>query len=217
LEYGDVSWLGNGPDGEFTASIGVERKRLRDMLSSMETGRLANHQLLGMANAYHYSYIVVEGIWRAGASNFIEIPKGYGKWETLKLGSRPFTTSSMDNFVNTLQCMLGVTVIFTPSLARTAIWITNVYRWWTAKKWSQHRSVCGKVQCRSLPVNARGRTSLVARVAMELKGVSAVRAMALAKAFPNVTALCAASIKELMEVEGIGKTTAEGIWGELRG
>jgi ERCC4-type nuclease len=217
LEYGDASWLGNGPEGEGTACVGVERKRLRDMLSSMESGRLANHQLIGMANAYHYSYVVVEGIWRSGVGEIIEIPRGRGKWEPLTLGSRKFTVSVMDNFTNTLQCMLGVMVVFTPTLERTCMWITNVYRWWTAKKWHQHRSVNGKVSCRGIPVLARGKAPLVARVAMELAGVGSDKALKLAERYPSVTALCAATREELMEIPGIGKVMAEGIAGELTG
>lgn len=214
LQFGDVAWAGNGPDGEMTAWIGVERKRLRDLINSMESGRLVAHQLPGMADLYHWSYLVVEGVWRIGATNLIEIPIGRGRWKPLESGRQRYTSAVMDNFLNSLSCMWSTTVVITPSLDRTALWLSNVYRWWTTKKWGQHKTCGGKVR-HPLPVMGVGKAPLVARVCMEFRGVGAERAMEIGRRFPSVSALCAASIEDLMEVPGVGRTTAEGVWGEM--
>jgi ERCC4-type nuclease len=210
LQFGDACWMGNGPDGEMTAWVGVERKRLRDLINSMESGRLTTHQLPGMLTHYHYTYVLVEGIWRPGRGGLIEIPIGRGQWKALELGRQRYTSSTVDNFLNSLSCMWNVTVVCTPSLDRTALWLSNVYRWWTTKKWNQHRSCRGKAT-NPLPVAGVGKAPLVARVAMELPGVGMERAMAISRHFPDVSALCAATTDELMQVEGVGKTTAQGI------
>jgi ERCC4-type nuclease len=216
LDFGDACWMGNGPNGVNTQWIGVERKRLSDMLSSMRSGRLANHQLPGMAAAYHHSYVVVEGIWRDGDNGLIEVYKGRGRgWEPLALGSERFTVSSMDNFANTLTCMLNATVVYTRSLERTGRWMCNIYRWWTSKKWEQHRSCRGKV-CHPLPVVGCGKAPLVARMVMEMRGVGVDRAMKIAKVFPTMADLCVASVDQIMTVPGVGRTTAQGVWEQIR-
>jgi ERCC4-type nuclease len=218
LEYGDCSWVGNGPDGP--VFVGVERKRLRDLLNSMESGRLINHQLLGMSRAYHYSYVVIEGIWRVGESGVIEIPKGKGQWTSSLLGSRKFPASVMDNFTNTLSVMLNTTVVFTPTMRRTSGWISNIYRWWTSKQWRQHRSANGtqRVKCRNLPVTALSEAPIVARVAMELaRGVGGDKAMSLARVFASPEELMEATRKELELVPGIGPTLAKGLWEGMHG
>src|SRR5229473_7700773 len=61
LEYGDVCMEGNGPKGKI--SIGVERKRLHDILACIDDGRY-NQQRVGMREMYDVSFLLVEGIWK---------------------------------------------------------------------------------------------------------------------------------------------------------
>jgi len=215
LAFGDCAWIGNGPGAEGAAFIGVERKRLRDFLNSMETGRLTGHQLIGMANTYHYSYVVVEGVWRENKSGVIETPKGGGRWAPLELGSRRFTASTMDNFCNSLRLQLNVTVVHTPTLERTSSWISNTYRWWTSKRWEQHRA-CQKKNCVGVPVPINGeKAPLLERVLVEFSGVGADRAKKIAAAVGSVKALVKMTASELSQIEGIGLGTAQKIVKEI--
>ena len=51
---------------------------------------------------------------------------------------------------------------------------------------------------------------------MEFKGVGPDRARRLAEVFGSVKELCAATVEELEKVEGVGRTTAENIFREVR-
>jgi ERCC4-type nuclease len=217
LQSADAAWMGNGPNGPNTAFIGVERKRLRDFLSSIETGRLTGHQLIGMANSYHYLYLVVEGIWREGHSGLIETPRAKGKWEPLDLGSRRFTVSTLDNFSNSIAIFLNVIVVFSPSLARTGAWISNTYRWWTSKQWSQHKA-CQKKHCVPMPILASGeKQSLVVRVLVEFTGVGPDKAAKIGAAAGSLRGFMAMGVDDLMAVDGVGKVMANRIIEERDG
>src|SRR4051812_5465590 len=63
LESGDVGFIGRG-EGGVPVHIGVEYKTLSDCISSMRTGRLEGHQLLGMRAdppLYDFAYLLIEG------------------------------------------------------------------------------------------------------------------------------------------------------------
>jgi len=78
LEFGDLAFEGRGPHG--ACSIVIERKRITDLIQSMESRRLSGHQLPGMAERYDYCYLIVEGIWRPGQNGELEIRNG--SWST---------------------------------------------------------------------------------------------------------------------------------------
>src|SRR3990172_8032648 len=58
LPYGDVEIVGNGPGGPVL--VGVEVKKLGDLLASMRSGRFAD-QLRGMRETYNIRWLLLEG------------------------------------------------------------------------------------------------------------------------------------------------------------
>src|SRR5258708_3403809 len=62
LSFGDAMFLGKGPEGE--CSVGFERKKLDDLITSMKDRRLSGHQLRGCWQAYTFVYLLSEGIFR---------------------------------------------------------------------------------------------------------------------------------------------------------
>lgn len=218
LAFGDYAWIGNGPGLKNAAFIGVERKKLRDLLNCVETGRLTGHQLIGMANAYHYLYVVIEGIWRQGSTGLIEIPKDGKKWGPLELGSRRFMVSVMDNFTNSLVQQLRVTVVFTPTLDRTCAWISNIYRWWTVKTWDKHTAVKAKNTAKAVPpLMPRVKAPLIQRVLLEFNQVGQGKAEKIAHVVGSVEGLAKVTTAELSDIDGIGETLAKSVVKELRG
>jgi ERCC4-type nuclease len=92
LEAGDLFFVGRGDKGAAT-TIGIEHKKVADLIASLRTGRLQGVQLPGMRAAeagatplYDYAYLMVEGeiTWneqgkltrRVGARAFREIAGG---------------------------------------------------------------------------------------------------------------------------------------------
>jgi len=215
LEYADACFLGNGPEGP--VMVGVERKALGDLLSSMQTGRLAGHQLLGLINSYHTVYLIVEGIWRTDPrSGLLEVRRGQG-WTPFGFGKRQWMTKEMDNFLNTLEVIGGVVVRTTPSMRETASLITNTYHWWS-KEWEDHKSHLaihkGRVRQDSVLLT---KPSLVRRVSAELAGISFTRSKEVDRKFKSVKEMVAASKEDWLSIPSIGEGIASSVMKELDG
>jgi ERCC4-type nuclease len=198
LTSGDASFLGYGPDGHTT--IGVERKKLRDLINSMTTGRLSGVQLVNMARHYQYFYIVLEGIWRINTKTEILEDWKRGKWSKVKLGDRVFTGRELHNFCNTLSIVCKIPIVRTGTAKHTALWLGDVWHWWQ-KRWGDHRSHRAKHMQPGIQIDvSTSRLNLVARVAQEMQGVGAVRANAIGKAFNSIHDLVRAGAEDIAAV-----------------
>ncbi len=228
MEYGDLMWTGSGPEGVCT--VGVERKALSDLVSSIQSRRLSGHQLIGMLESYDYSFLVVEGVYRAGAMGELEVRKSRGGkwgWHGLeargrkgKGGSTPMMLyRELSNYLQTLELKCGVQVIRTSDHRETAAWAAGAYRWFE-KEWEAHRSheeiyapivapVRGKVSLR--------RAGPIEICAGNLPGVDR-GAWKFGEVFKRPKDIANATVEKLMEVEGVGRVGAEKIvkWWEGR-
>ena len=211
LDYADFAWSGNGPEGP--VDVGVERKTLMDLLSSMTTGRLSGHQIIGLTHHYDWVYLLVEGIWKPDRNTGVlqHITKG-GKWGPVAQGSRRFMARDIWNFSNTLQVMCGIITVTTSNHWETARWLAACNGWWE-KKWGNHRS---HLQFQKPVTHARlSKPTLVVRMASQLAGVGWDRARKIGVLFETMEDLMAADVDDLMGVDGIGIKMAERIWEEL--
>lgn len=227
LDYADMSFLGKGADG-LPLSIGVERKTIGDLVSSINDGRLSGHQLHGLLSSYNVIYILVEGLWRPCPVTGVLEHFRRGKWQPLSYrGSKTVMARYVNNYLNTLVVMCGVHVWQTGTIKQSAQWLVDTYSWW-GKDWDKHKAhkqyqtatmACGK---RAID-NRRGgavefsKPGLVQRVAKEFKGVGFDRSQAVADHFGSVFEFVLADKKDLMKVEGIGKGLAGSIDREKMG
>src|SRR5260370_42363568 len=74
LDFGDYAFDGYGPRG--VVLVGVERKRIDDIVNSIHSGRFAGHQLPGLIETFDYSYLVIEGMFRRGDDGELTTPRG---------------------------------------------------------------------------------------------------------------------------------------------
>lgn len=215
LEYADASFIGQL--GSETVSIGVERKAMSDLLSSMQTGRLAGVQLRGLLACYDVTYLVLEGIYRPGQDGLIMVPRGR-TWVPMTLGRRRYSIRELDSFLNTIAIETGLQIRQTGTLRHTAMLIYNLYNWWQKR---EHTSHLAMHKNRFVDDGASGvllgQPSLLRRFAAELPGVGWKRSKDVAEYFGNIKAMVAADEKEWRKVAGIGKVLAERIVGELHG
>lgn len=206
LEYADYAFLGNGP-GEIPTLIGVERKALTDLLSSMTTGRLSGHQMIGLLSAYECVYILVEGIWRSDRYGILESFK-HGKWEPMSMGTRHFMAKEVTNYLNTLAILGGVKIWQTANQVQSAQWLESIYSWWQ-KPWKDHTS---HLQfCRTpAPGTAVSltRPSIMHLMIKELPGIGWKKGKAIAERFPTMWDLITAPEEDIRKVPGISKTLA---------
>ena len=208
LNYADIAFLGRGPD-DLPISIGIERKRLNDLVTSMTSGRLSGHQLPGLSAAYDIVYLIVEGIWRPNPRNgILEKPVAKG-WAPLRLGSRTFMATEILGFLNTLRICAGVYIWRTAMPRETVQYVNSLHHWWVDKAMDEHRShTLPHAPYASLSTK---RPSIVQRIAAELPGVGFGKSKSVSKRFNTILEMVMASEKDWREVEGIGKTLAKRI------
>jgi ERCC4-type nuclease len=214
LEFADAAFT--GVKGKDVVSVGVERKALSDLLSSMQTGRLAGVQLNGLLACYDVVYLVVEGIYKVDHSGRILIPRG-GSWLPFHLGRRQFTSRELDGFVNSLCIEAGFLVRETHTLHGTAMLIYNLYRWWQKES---HHSLLAMHKHR-FPDDAAGGVilqppSLARRIAAELPGIGWKRSLDVAAHFGSVERMMSASVDEWIKIPGIGKTIAKKVVDDIK-
>lgn len=214
LQYADVAWEGNGPDG-VPVHIGIERKALLDLLNSMVSGRLSGHQLIGLTNSYNYVYVLVEGMWRPRPKDGILERRSGKDWKEVAMGKRRFMYRDVANYLNTLAVRAGVTVWRTADIRESAAWLDSLYKWWN-KPWDQHSSHTRFNMTGDNGAVLLRKPSLTVRMAKELAGVGWDRARAIAAHFGHSpVALVLATEEELMQVDGVGKVLAQRIRAEL--
>lgn len=162
LEYGDCVFEGLGEDAEgkpCSVTIGCERKRLgiengrtsTDLINSMRDRRLSGVQLNGMAKAFDFVYLFIEGMWRATNTGDIEVSEDGRYWRPLYHhtggpGKHPISHRQVMSYVTTLE-LKGVTTVGnrfvirrTLNMKETASQYVDLWHWYNDKKWSEHTS-----------------------------------------------------------------------------
>lgn len=214
LEFADFAFEGSGPDGTYL--IGIERKVITDMLDSMRTGRLSGHQIPGMSQMYDRRYIVIEGRYRPSRDGYIEVNTRKGStsvWGPLR-GREQFLYAELDNFINSIEEHAGFSIKRTGNIQETAHCVANLYAYWQ-KEYTRHKAhkafYTPPNPVRLYPPNVRE------RVAKELVGVGQTKARAVAKKFKTLEAMFTAAPADWESIEGVGKTMAKRIIGEIKG
>lgn len=215
LEYGDVFFAGEGPNG--VESIAIERKCLGDLIQSMRSGRLSGHQLPGLMTTYDRVYLMVEGEWQPDKDGFIEEFK-YGRWRPYKLGQSQITYLEPASYLNTLEMVAGVRVQRTLDINESAHYIRALWRSWQ-KGWGEHKALSALHMKNVLPSGAAvhwEQPSLLRRVAAQLPGIGTERSEAVEAAFSDCVSMVNADPKQWMEIDGVGKGIASKVWKALR-
>ncbi len=232
MDFADISFLGTGPDGE-PISIGIEVKTIRDLVNSLATGRFAGHQLPGLISAYDQVWLLVEGLWRSNAkTGMLEYRRARGTWDKVTAGTRQFMYRDLVTWLFTMQVKGGISVTRCSDWNEATVWLSTLYQWWQ-KGWDGHKShLCfhdgtrhgtpykrdrATMMVSSLSDKALlTRPTLIRMVSAQLPSIGWEKSRHIAKRYRTVEELCNATPEELMELEGIGKTLAEGIYTSLR-
>ncbi len=213
LEFGDLEFHGQGQYG--TCVIAVERKRINDLISSIQSKRLSGHQLPGMARQYDYAYLIVEGVWRPASNGQLEI-RSHGNWSQAYSGQ--VTYRQIDNYLSTLEIKSGMIYRRTYNEVETVAVIVDLMRWWD-KPWDEHHSHDIKYQPADGPEGKRLRMvapTQVELVARTLPGMD-LKAKRVAKRFKSVKEMVMATEEDWCEIDGIGPILARRIVEALNG
>lgn len=200
LEFGDISFESH--DGK---KIGLERKTLRDLLSSMTTGRLLGHQVPGLLNMYDVTYLIVEGVWKASPKSAALLTRCGKKWIPIRFGKRFYTHREFYSFLNSLEILFGIHCITTYSIVQTACVVRALHHWWN--KPEHHTEIGAKPMLDISKYN-----TVLFRWAYCLPGVGKKKAKAVSEYFTSPVDLATAQEKVFEEVPGIGKNLARSIY-----
>jgi ERCC4-type nuclease len=140
LDCGDFAFTGLGRDKD-TVMIGIERKKLGDLLQCIEDGRFAGRQLPKLKNTYAVTWVVIEGAYRADPkTGLLQTPVGHGKWRDYSFGAIKMA-SAVANWKIDMQVKAGLIVERTWNEEETADLVATIYKWWNLKGgWEGHRA-----------------------------------------------------------------------------
>ena len=212
MEFADIAFSGSGPSGP--ASIGIELKKLDDLIGSLTTKRFQAHQLPGMLSLYKFPILMVEGQYREASSGLIERGVEFGRrlnW----LRHRSFLTfNQLEGMLFTLAFQTPFRVMKTRDTDHTVTEIARLYRWWQ-KPWASHDSHHAVVKATPASTSAELRDTWFNRdryfpecVALQVPGLGNKRAIAAAKHFKSARRMAWAGVKAWRDVEGVGPKLA---------
>jgi ERCC4-type nuclease len=209
IQSGDFAITGYGSDG--LTMIGIERKRVDDLIASIDGGRVTNAQLVTMDDFYQVRYLLIEGMHRLGRDNTIEKVVGNS---FLPCVNRNMTyTRLLGSLIHIQQT--GVKLVYTNTSYETAVALRAIHSWWS-KPWHEHeyqevytahkldgaaRTSQGLLRYRDLADPAK----LLWRWAQDLPGVMSKAAEFVVK-FKTAQNLANANLSDIEEVVGKGKT-----------
>lgn len=158
LPAGDVAFVGRGEKGK-EVLIGVEYKKLSELVTSLRDERLQGHQLPKMDEAgYDHAWLLIEGELLYDATGKLQRRV---KWP--KRGFKPLpggmTVGELLKRVTVLHLCGGLNPWWTQDRRQTVTWLEILYRTWTDKALDQHKSHLGIYHAPTLtPVSPERRT-----------------------------------------------------------
>lgn len=223
LDYGDCAWTGIGLEGP--VSCAVEIKTVTDLLASMQSGRLAGHQLPGLVSNYDRVYLLIEGATRPDAEGGLEHYVQNRFWGNAKLGgqTRGFTYRAFEKFLTTVCERGNVSLRHTTSRAGTVQTVATLYQWWM-DGWEEHDSILALDRTTEIKLAEKVRQekgagvsllrsgpSFKRRIAAQLPKIGVDKSGMIAGGFKNARAIANATEKDLAKLPGIGKEMARQI------
>lgn len=218
LEFGDVLLTGHGPD-DGQIRVGVEVKSITDLLQSIESKRLPNHQMPGLLDKknYDYAWLAVYGWVRPSTENYLEYLK-YGKWKLhyIRRG-QPTPYSYLEGWLLTAQMLTPIKVKWFYSPEEICTWIA-VYDRWLSKPWDKHKGLQGFNQSgeQASPFGADPVEAQMARIAAQFPGVGWTRAWAAAKHFGSVEEMLTAKASEWEKIPRMGPVLSKVVRDTIR-
>lgn len=214
LESADFAFEGQGPKG--TCLVGVERKRVGELLQSIQSGRFEGEQLPKMMREYdQHIWLIVEGVWRPNPQTGVLEEGLRGGWRELRMGAGGFAFCQLDNFLTSMQARVHLKVKYANTVEDTA-WIVKGMWQWYRKPWGQHKS--GLVIYTPPPPAALFfKPNLVRRWAKELNGIGWEKSAAVAAKFPTAIDMVVAPVQEWVTIPGIGRGLALGATRQILG
>jgi ERCC4-type nuclease len=204
MDSADFAFEGQGPKG--ACLVGVERKKVSELIQSIQSGRFEGEQLPKMVTTYEHSWLIVEGVFRPNPQSGVLEEGVRGGWREIIQGRTGFAFCQLDNFLTSMQARVHLMVKYANTVEDTAHIVKGMWQWYR-KPWQQHKS--GLVIYTPPPPAALWlKPSLVRRVATQLEGIGWEKSAAVAAKFSSVLDMIVATEAEWQTIPGIGKGLA---------
>jgi ERCC4-type nuclease len=198
LEYADAAFEINGPEGPML--VGIERKRLHDILACVQDGRYSGHQRIGMKDMYGISVLMIEGHWKPHDPEgyLMEGYSGGISWGYCRPGGQRVLYSKLYRYLVSVG-LSGVIVSYSRDPFHTAFNI-NEWRQWGQKSWDAHTSMMDihKVAIPSL----NRKPTLVQKWANDLEGIGVKTSALATRQFRSALELANADESEWLRIPG---------------
>ncbi len=207
LDFGDFAFVGRGLN-DTDLLMGLELKETRDLVSSLQSSRFAGHQLCGLQKMYDRAWLVTEGIWREGNGGVLEVLTG--SWRKLSNTGRFVMYRDIESWLLTQTIRGGLSHWHCNTRKDTVRFIVNLYRWWTLKAFSEHRS--HQVIYQPPPDRAMlTEPTTFLRMLACIDKVGYDKAIAISQIYGSVGEIRDSSARELQLIPGIGPIVAANI------
>ena len=205
----DIAFEGRGEKGA-PVMVGIEFKKLGELVQSLRTQRLQGYQLLKMREHFQFCYLLVEGelrydtkgqlLRRAGRRDFKRLP---GAMEVTELLKR----------LCVLHLRGGLNILWARTRVDSLHWISALYRTWTDCDLDQHKSHIAIYQAPTLAPVSEFR-AFISRI----DGISLRKSLSIEKHFGgSIRRAVNASMAEWMQIDGIGPLIARHIQDVMEG
>ena len=198
-------WTGGAP-----ITIGGERKKISDLIQSIEDGRHLQQLQMATEEGYGRMALIIEEPFRRSADTGLVQYRRHGKWK-----DHPafWDFARVEAYLLGLQTVYNVIVLKTIDKRETADEIIELWKLFKTAP-ETHSSLKRFYQPPPPSIRMHGRPTLLRRVAKEFKGVSWERAGAISDEFKTLSAFARATKPMLQSVAGIGPKIADSIISE---
>lgn len=214
----DVIIPGIGEGGK-RITVGIEHKKISDVLKCIVDGRFAGTQLRRMREEHDDIWLVIEGERKRGIEGELQIKTSWGRWVNASVGSRRFSYRDLESWMITMTTKNPepyLKIKETNGRLETKEFIMSLHRWWAEKGWDNHKS--NDVTDRS-HMGGGGPVELIEtkiqrmnrEIAERLPGIGHDKAKRTVKKFKSLFEMATAEEREWKEIEGVGEKMAKRI------
>lgn len=213
LPAGDFCFAGEGPKGP--CLVGIERKRIKDMLSSIRNGRYAGEQIPKMIDHYDFRFLVIEGRYRTNWHSGI-LEERYGRdYAPVLVGKSTFLGLELDSFLISNVLCTPIRVQRTRDPQETVEFVMSLHHRFN-KSWDDNMKHVAAIHEPEQYATV-GKASTVRRVAHTLSGLGWERSGTVEQHFDSVADMVAATPGEWSKLPGFGKVLSQRVWDQLHG
>lgn len=202
LEVGDLAWVGRGEQGK-PIHIGIEFKKLDELVTAFRSERLQGHQAPLMQEAYTFRFLLIEGQVHTNSKGLLTRRTSPSSFAPLH---GHMTYSELAQRLQALYVNYGIVAWNTQSRTHTLETIKAWHHFYTDKSLDEHRSHIGIYRPpTAFPV------SMFVRVVAGFPSIGYELAKRLEKQFGTLSRFFNATDTEWRQVDGIGPKTVEAI------